>query len=638
MNSSAPLAATPAISRREHLFLTGAILIGAFVRLNFLGRIAVEHFDEAVYASNFWFDASEGYSYPARYLYAPPLLPAMIEWTMTLVSILGFKPTGFIPMIPSLIAGIAMIPSIWWIGRRWFGPSAGLVSAWLVATSDFHASYSRTALTDVMLSLFVLWAVYFFWCGWVIDPPAVLERSKSKTSRSVPLPWRYLMMAGLFTGLAWSTKYNGWLPLAIAAAGSGLWVVIVPSSERAIPRTFTRWGIVVVIAFLVWSPVLNGLQQFGGYAAVAANHRQYVVGLNQWWRTAATQIRCIGMYDNLMGMVIEPALVSTSSRQELPTTATKPGDDVGEEATARTETNTAKGHNSAAATLPIVDRVVIPVNRFFVFAVPIIMLFAAATAAFAGLASRFDRRHRIAACLLAAWLIGMSFATPFYHPYPRLVLPWLTAIWLGIGLAVQLQPWRCAIKSAETASTDRPLGRFEFVLILWLASNCLVRLVAGAAHAWSDRTEMAVISERLASRISNSVGSSRTAESGSIVFVWGEPSLVFGMRSHGFKYAIPSQGPASIGKNSPAPTFLIFGKQSAASGEYRQSQSQLEQYSLKEICRFESSHLVEMDSQEISNFYSRASRDVVSEADRQSHDPTSDAATSQIWLYRTDAK
>ncbi|WP_010582701.1 ArnT family glycosyltransferase [Schlesneria paludicola] len=639
MSSPAPLTNTPADWRRELLFLAGAILLGMFVRVNFLGRIAVEHFDEAVYASNFWFDSSNGYSYPARYLYAPPLLPAAIEWTMTLVSICGFSPTGFVPMIPSLVAGIAMIPSIWWVGRRWFGPSAGLISAWLVATSDFHASYSRTALTDVTLSLFVLWGVYFFWCAWANDLPLNLERKKSKPIAAAPLPWRFLILAGAFTGLAWSTKYNGWLPLAIGAAGSGLWLTIAPSTERAMGRALTRWLLVATIAFLVWSPVLVGLQKTGGYATVAANHRQYLVGIGQWWNTAAKQVECIGMYDNMLGMVTEPTFVPLGSRSSWSNPARRPTADQVLEEGLGAASNGAQLWNMSSTLKSVSRGVRILANRLATFAVPLGLFLTAIISAFFGLTVRFDRRQRIAACLLVAWLIGMTLATPFYHPYPRLIFPWLTAVWLGVGVAIQLQPWRVILKSSPTATAVWRPGRVEWVLLVWLTTNCLIRLMAGTAHAWSDRTGMAAVSERLASRITDVVGSSANAKTGSIAYVWGEPALVFGLRSEGFRYAVPSQGLASIEKTSAAPTFLLFGNQSFGSTEFSQSRSKLEQYSLKEICHFNPSHLVEMDAQNTANFYSWDFGQAIRSAiDHDPADSQSGIYRSQIWLFRVDAK
>ena len=168
----------PPVSRAEWWWLGGAVLLGVILRLSFPGQMAIEHFDEGVYASNFWFGEDEGYEYPARHLYAPPLLPLVIEWTMIIVSLCGFRPTGFVPMIPCLVAGLATIPSMWWVGRRWFGPTAGLITGVGVCLHAFgmwdkHRLEARSAtdsaswivavyricwgLLAVVLVLVVLW-------------------------------------------------------------------------------------------------------------------------------------------------------------------------------------------------------------------------------------------------------------------------------------------------------------------------------------------------------------------------------------------------------------------------------------------------------------------------------------------------
>ena len=44
-----------------------------------------------------------------------------------------------------------------------------------------------------------------------------------------------------------------------------------------------------------------------------------------------------------------------------------------------------------------------------------------------------DARDRFALYFLAAWIGGLFLATPLYHPYPRLTLPWLSAVSIGAG-------------------------------------------------------------------------------------------------------------------------------------------------------------------------------------------------------------
>ncbi len=87
-----------------------------------------------MYASNRFF--ADG-SYPARYLYAPPLLPALIELAM-----LAAGPTSYAAVLPNLIFSTLTVALCWWAAREWFGRSAGFAAAALAAFNDF---YSRTA-------------------------------------------------------------------------------------------------------------------------------------------------------------------------------------------------------------------------------------------------------------------------------------------------------------------------------------------------------------------------------------------------------------------------------------------------------------------------------------------------------------
>src|SRR5262249_22052451 len=76
-------------------------LAGARVRAASPSRLAVEHFDEGVYASNIFFEQqrSRGH-YPDQHLYAPPLLPLLIELSMVAVG-----PSNLAAMLVSIAAG-----------------------------------------------------------------------------------------------------------------------------------------------------------------------------------------------------------------------------------------------------------------------------------------------------------------------------------------------------------------------------------------------------------------------------------------------------------------------------------------------------------------------------------------------------
>ena len=558
---------TQTMSRTEFGWLIGAIVFGSILRLSFPGRMAVEHFDEGVYASNFWFDAADDYSYPARYLYAPPLLPAAIEWTMTIASLCGIKPTGFIPMIPSLIAGIAMIPSVWWVCRNWFGPTAGLVSAWLVSASDFHVCYSRAALTDVPVCLFILWGVYF-------TGRAILEASSARhreaRSRKLPvsvpppLPWQWIFLAGVFTGLAWWTKYNGWLPLAIGLTSGVLWQFLTPRGERQINRMVTCWLLIAAVAFLFWLPVLWGLQKHGGYERVASNHRQYVVGVQGWGKSALCQMYNLGTYENPLDILYQPFrgryVERTAINQE------------------QRWWRLWKINNR-----PLYWALIQNGQWGFLFSnlqgeffefvtpllVPVLSLILSATYCSLRIFRARESPLMLADCLVIAWFGGMTVATPFYYPYPRLVLPWLCSTWICLGVIVQRWSTRSTVPATNPG--ERLPHRVLTFLATGLIAITVIRLACGSAHAWNDRTSAQSISEKFAASVKRETAQSGFPETEAIVYVIGEPAIMFGMKAEGLPAVGPVQGLGFMQQPIVRPTFVAFPpRDSAMSREDRE--------------------------------------------------------------------
>ena len=259
------------VSRTELVAILVITVAGFAARFAFLNELAIEHFDEGVYASNLWFP-DEGYQYPDRFLYAPPLLPSLIEWSMILVG-----EARWVPFLPSLILGSLTVPLAWWSVRRWSSGASGVAAAGLLSLNDFHISMSRSALTDAPMVFFLLLAVW-------LAVEALADRNL-----------RLSAMAGFVTGLAWATKYNGWLPVAIAVSGSAAACILWPRAKSPDELNAGRLSIGSIIACLAvltlaaaatWFPVWWDLQPIGGYARVADNHRNYVTGFAEWWSAA----------------------------------------------------------------------------------------------------------------------------------------------------------------------------------------------------------------------------------------------------------------------------------------------------------------------------------------------------------------
>ena len=260
------------VSRTELVAILVIIVAGFAARFSLLNELAIEHFDEGVYASNLFFP-DEGYQYPDRFLYAPPLQPSLIEWSMII-----FNQARWAPFLPSLILGSLTMPLVWWSVRRWSSGASGIAAAALVSLNDFHIAMSRSALTDAPMVFFLLLAVWL-----------AVEALSGRN-------FRVAAVAGFATGLAWATKYNGWLPLAIAVSGSVVAWIFWPraksptkgheGSNLSFASIVACLAVLTLTAAATWFPVWWDLQPIGGYARVADNHRNYVTGIAGWWPAA----------------------------------------------------------------------------------------------------------------------------------------------------------------------------------------------------------------------------------------------------------------------------------------------------------------------------------------------------------------
>ena len=261
---------SPRVSRAERRAIIGIVLLAAAVRLWDLPRLELSHFDEGVYA--YWGQKALGppwpWQYPYRELYSPPLFPTLVGWSYVVVARSG--PSA---VLPSALLGVATVAVVWWLGRRLFGPAAGLVAAALLALDDLHITYSRAALVDVSLTFFAMLAILCF-CR--------VMRNGS---------WAWTVGAGLATGLAWNTKYNGFLPVVVGA----LAVVVVALHTRAWQRVPGRLGrvalsgLIAAVCYLPWFLHVDA-SLAGGYGDLVTHQAGYLKGLGGWLHGASHQL------------------------------------------------------------------------------------------------------------------------------------------------------------------------------------------------------------------------------------------------------------------------------------------------------------------------------------------------------------
>lgn len=593
---------SPVWIRRYALAL---LLIAAFVlRAWHPERMSVEHFDEGVYASNLFSDHI-GFRYPDQQLYAPPLLPAVLEWVLIFS---GANPHAV--MWVNVVLGTVLVWAVWWTTREFAGggvPSdlrqesradpnarragrvrppmdytqdadpfladaAALSAAAVVAFSDVLIQYSRAALTDIPVCLWITLAV----------------GTGLRGLRTGGWPW--LGASAALTALAWWTKYNGWLPLAILGAGAAGWIGFrflpfsgSPNGTRAAPERLPdflrssslllRFGIIAAGAMLLWLPCLWQLQQYGGYAAVAENHRGYIVGWTGWWSGLLRHL-AVDRYDSrslsAAGIFLSITLagqVFTWNGRTLPRVA-----------------RVAIGYASYIAALCLLP------GCLMLGMVPCLIAGLVLFLAMEVLRLKSEKKDQpcpLAFWILAAWLIGLGLTTPLYRPYPRLILPWLTGaiIASGLGWASIFQYF--GLKLAKRADGPLPAakastGREDIDLagLQYLRRHAVVLLAGVVAFAavgirtdrWQDRRGLKRAADEIVSTIQQHLpGRPKSAlpNLDCVIYVLAEPGLYYHLAAQEDQaLRFITQPAANLGLLEPGktdprvPTYLITGPHS----------------------------------------------------------------------------
>jgi 4-amino-4-deoxy-L-arabinose transferase-like glycosyltransferase len=92
----------------------------------------------------------------------------------------------------AILGALTVIP-VYLAGKKLFNENIALFGALAMTVIPFHVRHSHYSLIDVPMTFFVAWALYF---------SVMIMFNKN---------FKYYLLAGLFVGLAASTKYNGGL-------------------------------------------------------------------------------------------------------------------------------------------------------------------------------------------------------------------------------------------------------------------------------------------------------------------------------------------------------------------------------------------------------------------------------------------
>jgi 4-amino-4-deoxy-L-arabinose transferase-like glycosyltransferase len=143
--------------------LAALLIASAIVFALPLGRRPLDNQDEARYSLLARKAVEDGYWILPRirgevYLNKPPLY----FWTVAVFALPWGVVTDANAPIPSVVSALAGLLAVFAIGRLLWGAPAGLAAALILATSPFYFFMAHQVLTDMMLTAWMSWALYFY--------------------------------------------------------------------------------------------------------------------------------------------------------------------------------------------------------------------------------------------------------------------------------------------------------------------------------------------------------------------------------------------------------------------------------------------------------------------------------------------
>lgn len=274
------------------LALAVLLLVSAVIFALPLGRRPLDNQDEARYSLLAREAVEHGHWILPRvrddvYLNKPPLF----FWTVAVFALPFRAVTDATAPIASVVSALVGLLAVFAIGRLLWGVAVGLASALVLATSPFYFFMAHQVLTDMMLTAWMSWALYFY-----------LTARRAPDPRW-PLIWFYLCVGG---GLA--SKGPAALMVLVAAVvaalvtdgGSGFRRLRLPLGVALIALTALPWLLpyllqreknfgraVVMTDYLGWyfkSAVASRLEAVARHLASFLPWGFFMFPASWWWR------------------------------------------------------------------------------------------------------------------------------------------------------------------------------------------------------------------------------------------------------------------------------------------------------------------------------------------------------------------
>ncbi len=251
------------------------IVLGGLIRVASLSDIGIDHFDAGAYAESAAAHRdSSSALFPRQHFLSPPVFFSLAGW---LAGATGLPIDESLSWVSALLGTLTVLV-VFLLGRVWLSNRAGLFAAAVIGLSAHHTVLSRCGLTDAAFCAFFLLALLAH---------SIAHRRDS---------WWLAVVAGIAVGVAWNTKYHGWLAGVIAAAATT--PDFIRGSRIVRWRIFGRHGIATLVAMACYAPwFLHICQMEGGYGALAAEHRRFLSDAGRFLAHAGRHLESWRFFD-----------------------------------------------------------------------------------------------------------------------------------------------------------------------------------------------------------------------------------------------------------------------------------------------------------------------------------------------------
>jgi 4-amino-4-deoxy-L-arabinose transferase-like glycosyltransferase len=234
------------------------LLLTAFTFFMLLGSRALNEPDEGRYSEIAREMIETGDWLVPHFWYLPHLdKPPMTYWLVA-VSMKLFGQNEWAVRLPLALAGISGVWVAWLLGGSVGGRRVGFWSVLILQTSLLYFVMARMLTTDIFLTQFIAWAIYFFWRSWLylvgrdsVEPISSVEFQNVRARETLAPPNETRQKF-----FAWHLA--GWVAIALGFLTKGPIVLAVPLVTLAVLVVY-RWK-----RFTAKKLLLGGLA--GGFA------------------------------------------------------------------------------------------------------------------------------------------------------------------------------------------------------------------------------------------------------------------------------------------------------------------------------------------------------------------------------------